>query len=514
MNKTKHLVQTSSFSCDVLIMVPFPPNHLLSTVETTFALCPQFRILVVGNGGVGKSSLIASIFNVNKEDIDISDHRPGIADINREYTSDDNPHFILHDSQGFEPGSADHWKTVQDFISQKCKSNLPVKDRLHAIWMCVEAPHGGLRLTQTADEALIRLSGHFNIPVIFVLTKCDLLFNECYSKAARRLEPGADTSDLRTKALKDTASILDATIKELQKQSDRILKILFWGPQLWKEHRQSDHIANRWIWRKPSQKGYVAVSTEKKFPDSLKTLTDLTIITRQCLRTTETLLPWAVAQRVDPKQKVLASIEEGFKKYWKDLGKSTAFQGHVLVDCLWCIHLDIIKVWNFRDPKKLLSANEFRLRMLELIRPLIPQCEADLSVNERFPVLEILGSIFDSIIPLASMAIEAASLTIVAISFLYSRYQAVPRFALCLEAYIVDLTLVLHELFVSTLNERQQPLNDELILAALERYKDTRSEHVHELVCLNIHSTLDALHTDKNKGNVGDLIRSQLGMDS
>ncbi|KAG6876265.1 hypothetical protein C0993_004623, partial [Termitomyces sp. T159_Od127] len=59
-----------------------------------------FRVLVVGN------------------DIDIAHSRVGMADIDREYTSDDNPRFALHDSKGFEPGFTDHWETVENFIRQ------------------------------------------------------------------------------------------------------------------------------------------------------------------------------------------------------------------------------------------------------------------------------------------------------------------------------------------------------------------------------------------------------------
>ena len=68
------------------------------------------------------------------QDIDIAHNRAGKADISREYTSDSNPRFILHDSQGFEPGYLETWKVVQKFIRDKCDENLPSKDRLHAIW--------------------------------------------------------------------------------------------------------------------------------------------------------------------------------------------------------------------------------------------------------------------------------------------------------------------------------------------------------------------------------------------
>ncbi|THU94339.1 hypothetical protein K435DRAFT_668612 [Dendrothele bispora CBS 962.96] len=106
------------------------PN-LPSRVEETLAVCPQFRILLTG---IGKSSLIRSVFNIDIKDIDIAHDRVGKADINREWISSTNPRFILHDSEGFEPGSERTWDIVENFIQDKCNTERPLKDRLHTIW--------------------------------------------------------------------------------------------------------------------------------------------------------------------------------------------------------------------------------------------------------------------------------------------------------------------------------------------------------------------------------------------
>ena len=103
--------------------------------------------------GVGKSSLVSSVFNIDKkvsllcrsflimsyeyageQKIDIAHNRVGKANIAHAYTSDTNPRFILHDSQGFEPGSLETWEVVEKFIRDKCDERLEPKDRLHAIW--------------------------------------------------------------------------------------------------------------------------------------------------------------------------------------------------------------------------------------------------------------------------------------------------------------------------------------------------------------------------------------------
>jgi hypothetical protein len=69
-----------------------------------------------------------------EQDIDIAHGRVGKANIAHEYNSDANPRFILHDSQGFEPGSLEKWEVVERFIRGKCDERLESQHRLHAIW--------------------------------------------------------------------------------------------------------------------------------------------------------------------------------------------------------------------------------------------------------------------------------------------------------------------------------------------------------------------------------------------
>ncbi|KDR76572.1 hypothetical protein GALMADRAFT_66901 [Galerina marginata CBS 339.88] len=111
------------------LQIPAVPKSLPSQVDDTLGACPRFRIVL---SGIGKSSLIANIFNIDKGKIDIAHHRAGDANIDDEYTSAENPRFILHDSMGFEPGSNGNWEKVKMCLEKRQEYELPGK--IHAIW--------------------------------------------------------------------------------------------------------------------------------------------------------------------------------------------------------------------------------------------------------------------------------------------------------------------------------------------------------------------------------------------
>ncbi|KAJ7889038.1 hypothetical protein B0H13DRAFT_1626845 [Mycena leptocephala] len=90
-------------------------------------ILPRFRILV---SGVGKSSLINYAFGV---DTKVSHQEHGVCDINFEITSRHNPLFVVHDSEGFEPGDVTRFENVQTFLQSRGGS-VPLRDRVHAIW--------------------------------------------------------------------------------------------------------------------------------------------------------------------------------------------------------------------------------------------------------------------------------------------------------------------------------------------------------------------------------------------
>jgi len=126
-----------------------------STIDDIIKTVQQFRILSVGRSGVGKSSLINSVFRMN--DACVAHFKAGESDIQQEFVSQDNPFFVLHDSKGFEPGDVTTFEIVRRFIVERSKEELELKERIHALWLCTQTPTAGGRVLEAGDEKLLQL---------------------------------------------------------------------------------------------------------------------------------------------------------------------------------------------------------------------------------------------------------------------------------------------------------------------------------------------------------------------
>ncbi|KAG6829866.1 hypothetical protein H0H92_003210, partial [Tricholoma furcatifolium] len=179
---------------------------LTPTTESILRDCPHFRILVMGKTGVGKSRLINETFGVN--DALVAHTNPGDANINKEIFAKENPHFILHDSKGFEQGDDTNYKIVEQFINERNKMPL-IKDKLHAVWLCLDIPTAGGRLLETGIEKFLKrkIDGELgNVPVIAVFTKFDLLVlreNRLLKKNDRERKTPEEISQLIQKNARD-----------------------------------------------------------------------------------------------------------------------------------------------------------------------------------------------------------------------------------------------------------------------------------------------------------------------
>ncbi|KAK5130600.1 hypothetical protein LTR08_001919 [Meristemomyces frigidus] len=128
------------------------------------------RVLVCGNTGVGKSTLINKTFGV---DVTRSSSRTrGIHDCREEITFEGRPDLIVHDSGGFEAGADDEFRAIEAFLKNKSVA-VDVKDKLHVIWFCIDV--NSSRTLQTATEKLFQAVSQYayDVPIVVVATKKD-----------------------------------------------------------------------------------------------------------------------------------------------------------------------------------------------------------------------------------------------------------------------------------------------------------------------------------------------------
>lgn len=93
------------------------------------------RILVCGNTGVGKSTLINTVFGVSGDDeiTQTSDRDRGIHNVKVEITWPNRPDLIIHDPGGFEAGGVAEFEAIEEFLKQM-SNVVDIDKRLHMIW--------------------------------------------------------------------------------------------------------------------------------------------------------------------------------------------------------------------------------------------------------------------------------------------------------------------------------------------------------------------------------------------
>ena len=129
------------------------------------------NIIVAGKTGVGKSTLINSVF---RENIAATGHGRPVTDHLQAITKKDFP-LVIYDTKGFELGK-DVQQQVKDEIMGKIREGLATNDlnkAIHCIWYCINCASNRIEPEEIAWlRALSSEEALEQVPIIIVLTQC------------------------------------------------------------------------------------------------------------------------------------------------------------------------------------------------------------------------------------------------------------------------------------------------------------------------------------------------------
>ncbi|KAM6495044.1 hypothetical protein JOM56_009667 [Amanita muscaria] len=413
-------------------------STLSSTFDAITSDCPQIRILVLGKTGCGKSSLINKAFGLEKDLAKVSHDLPGEADINREFRHPSNNRFILHDSEGFEPGQDAKFNTVKRFIEERDRSEVPQKDRLHVVWICISVPMANDRVVETGIMEIFKMVQGRSIPAIVVFTKYDKLATVALGEAGDDIDGFSDEEVWRY-------------MKNKAKEAAETLCIC--------------------PWRKEVGKAPLMVSIHEEFEETIQELikaTDEEIQQQSGIpsHTEPRALNFAAAQRMNPGIKIDASVGIGKLKHWSKLLPKTDFTGKQLRQCLDVIHRDIVLVWNIRN-SSYLAGDDFKVKMSVLVDDLVANPDTPTpSDGLRVATVAALASAASS--PAGIVILVVGSAVLIA-KWLFDVYQNTSHNIACVMAYIVDLTILMHRL-------SEVEISEERVISTLQDY--ARSEEI------------------------------------
>lgn len=128
------------------------------------------NILILGNSGVGKSTLINAIFKSNMAEV-AKAVREGVTKRIKVYDKEEMP-FKLIDTVGFEPGLLRNWRIIHEVnlytksIAKKNNSD----EYINMIWFCIDGTSPRL-FDKTINDFIGAIKGWKSIPICIVITK-------------------------------------------------------------------------------------------------------------------------------------------------------------------------------------------------------------------------------------------------------------------------------------------------------------------------------------------------------
>lgn len=129
------------------------------------------NILVVGATGVGKSTLVNKIFNVDFAKVGVG--KP-VTQETTKYEVEGIP-INLFDTKGYEISSDEHQRFLNEMQSYMMDELKAPEDQIHIVWYCISASNS--RITDM-DLEMIEKFKATGKPICVVLTKTDLISGE------------------------------------------------------------------------------------------------------------------------------------------------------------------------------------------------------------------------------------------------------------------------------------------------------------------------------------------------
>ncbi|GAV35820.1 GTP-binding protein YsxC [Roseomonas sp. TAS13] len=140
------------------------------------------NILVAGRSGVGKSTLINTVFG--REVTKVGMGRPVTQDIT--WFEPEGLPVRLCDTKGLEMEAFDATLAALAGEIEKANASGRAEDRIHVLWLCIDEP--GARV-QDGEVRIAELCARHGIPAIVVLTKA--IGPRAFEGAVRKILPGA-----------------------------------------------------------------------------------------------------------------------------------------------------------------------------------------------------------------------------------------------------------------------------------------------------------------------------------